>query len=73
MLNKSIPKLILFVFFTTNNSIFSQLQIGDISPNFSAPICANSNEITFDLYQNTNGAVNGGNYKVIWLNLFTSW
>jgi hypothetical protein len=71
--NKSIPKLILFVFFAINNSLFSQLQIGDISPNFSAPICANSNEITFDLYQNTNGAVNGGNFKVIWLNLFTSW
>ena len=73
MFNKSIPKLILFVFFAINNSLFSQLQIGDISPNFSAPICANSNEITFDLYQNTNGAVNGGNFKVIWLNLFTSW
>lgn len=59
--------------FTSFNFLSAQLQIGDTSPNFTAPVCANSDEGTFDLYQNANGNVNGGEYKVVWLNLFTSW
>jgi len=55
------------------SNLFAQIQVGEISPNFSAPICANSDETTFNLYDYANGNVNGGEYKVVWLNLFTSW
>tara|TARA_A100001037_G_scaffold59991_1_gene52180 strand:- start:5055 stop:5258 length:204 start_codon:yes stop_codon:yes gene_type:complete len=48
------------------------LQVGDISPNFTEPICANGAG-DFDLYTECNGDINGGSYKVTWLMLFTSW
>jgi hypothetical protein len=48
------------------------LQEGEISPNFTTPICANG-EGDFDLYTECNGAENGGLYKVTWVNLFASW
>lgn len=64
--------LLLISCFFTLSSVFAQLEIGEISPDFSAPICANSEEDLFTLYQ-LNGALNGGDYKVVWLNLFTSW
>ena len=48
------------------------LQVGDISPNFTTPICANG-EGDFDLYTECNGSENGGLYKVTWINLFATW
>ena len=48
------------------------LQVGDISPNFTTPICSNG-EGDFDLYAECNGSVNGGLYKVTWINLFATW
>ena len=48
------------------------LQVGDISPNFTTPICANGTG-DFDLYTECNGAENEGVYKVTWINLFASW
>ena len=48
------------------------LQVGDISPNFTTPICANGTG-DFDLYTECNGAENEGFYKVTWINLFASW
>ena len=54
--------------------INGQLQIGDISPDFSAPICMNGedsnpqyvNGDTWSLYDEGQG-------KVTWINLYTSW
>ena len=48
------------------------LDIGDTAPDFTIPICAND-EGNFNYYDVCNGAVNGGNYKVSWIILFTSW
>ncbi|MBT5783517.1 hypothetical protein OAN38_00985 [Candidatus Marinimicrobia bacterium] len=69
---KSNYYLLLFLSFISLSTISAQLQIGEISPDFSAPICANSDDDLFNLYQ-LNGSLNGGDYKVVWLNLFTSW
>ena len=51
-----------------------QLQVGDISPDFSVPICMNGedsnpqyvNGDTWSLYDEGQG-------KVTWINLYTSW
>ncbi|HIA79472.1 MAG TPA: hypothetical protein EYO45_08695 [Candidatus Marinimicrobia bacterium] len=48
------------------------LQVGDVCPDWTLAYCANGSG-DFELYANANGAENGGNYKVVWLNLFTSW
>ena len=48
------------------------LDVGDIASNFTIPYCENG-EGDFNLYDECNGAVNGGNYKVTWLTLFASW
>ncbi|MDA9671683.1 hypothetical protein N9T87_00185 [bacterium] len=69
---KSNYYLLLFLSFISLSTISAQLQIGEIAPDFSAPICANSDDDLFNLYQ-LNGSLNGGDYKVVWLNLFTSW
>jgi hypothetical protein len=69
---KSNYYLLLFLSFISLSTISAQLQVGEISPDFSAPICANSDDDLFNLYQ-LNGSLNGGDYKVVWLNLFTSW
>ncbi|MFQ6605672.1 MAG: hypothetical protein ACE5D8_09000 [Fidelibacterota bacterium] len=45
--------------------------VGDVVANFSEAICANG---TGDwVLDNYNGDLNGGDYHVIWINLFTSW
>jgi len=48
------------------------LDVGDIASNFTIPYCENG-EGSFNLYDECNGIVNGGNYKVTWLTLFASW
>ena len=55
-------------------SIFAQLQVGDISPDFEATVCVNGEDIdpgignssVWSLYEEGYG-------KVTWINLFTSW
>lgn len=71
----SVPlaKLIFILSIILSNTIYPQIDIGSISPNFTAPVCANGDLELFDLYQQTNGSFNGGDYKVVWINLFTSW
>ena len=45
--------------------------VGDTVVEFTTNICANdSGSFTLNDY---NGALNGGNYHVIWLNFFASW
>ena len=55
-------------------SIFAQLQVGDISPDFEATVCVNGEDINPDI---VNGSVwslyEEGYGKVTWINLFTSW
>lgn len=58
-------------------SIFSflvalPLQVGDVVPDFSVPICVNGDG-DFNFYERANGETNGGNYKVVWLPIFASW
>ena len=48
---------------------FSQLQVGDTSPDFEAPICMN----ILDGMDDNWSLFEEGNGKVIWLNLYTSW
>ena len=48
------------------------LQVGDLVPDFSVPICINGAG-DFNFYERANGEVNGGNFKVIWLPIFASW
>lgn len=55
------------------SSVFAlPLQVGDTCPDFTIPICANG-EGDFNLYEQCNGAENGGYYKVTWLNIFATW
>tara|TARA_B100000676_G_scaffold16421_1_gene14651 strand:+ start:225 stop:416 length:192 start_codon:yes stop_codon:yes gene_type:complete len=61
-------KKLLFFFLLLSFS-FSQLEVGDESPDFEAPICNNNVEgadDTWSLYDEGAG-------KVIWLDLYTSW
>ena len=55
-------------------SIFAQLQVGDISPDFEATVCVIGDDINPDI---VNGSVwslyEVGYGKVTWINLFTSW
>jgi hypothetical protein len=48
---------------------FSQLQVGDTSPDFEAPICMN----ILDGMDDNWSLFEEGNGKVIWINLYTSW
>tara|TARA_R110002167_G_C12225598_1_gene609270 strand:- start:317 stop:541 length:225 start_codon:yes stop_codon:yes gene_type:complete len=50
------------------NQLYGQLEVGDISPDFSAPVCENDN--TEDGYWSL---LDEGVGKVIWIDLYTSW
>ncbi|GIR89443.1 MAG: hypothetical protein CM15mP87_09350 [Candidatus Neomarinimicrobiota bacterium] len=54
--------------------LYAQLQVGDISPDFEAPVCMNGEDLDPD---NGDGSVwslyEDGYGKVTWINLFTSW
>jgi len=47
---------------------FSQLEVGDISPDFSAPVCMNDNTEDGEW-----SLLDEGLGKVIWIDLYTSW
>ena len=52
-----------------------QFQVGDVvDVNFTEPICSNGGlgNNTWYLYE-SDGALNGGEYHVIWLIFFASW
>ena len=53
-----------------------QFQVGDVvNVNFSEPICSNSGEMgDVDWYLfDYDGALNGGEYRVVWLIFFAAW
>ena len=58
----------LFLFCGWSNLVWGQLEVGDTSPDFTAPVCVNDNTEDGDwsLYDE-------GVNKVTWINLFTSW
>ncbi len=70
MINRLFRFHILALFISITSS--QPLGVGDIASNFTIPYCENG-EGYFNLYDECNGAVNGGNYKVTWLTLFASW
>ena len=54
--------------------INAQLQVGDISPNFTGPICMNGEDVNPDIVTGDYWSLyEEGNGKVTWINLFTSW
>ncbi|MEL1224618.1 MAG: hypothetical protein VW963_05445 [Candidatus Neomarinimicrobiota bacterium] len=55
-------------------SIFAQLQVGDISPDFEATVCVNGEDINPDIVNGSVWSLYEESYgKVTWINLFTSW
>jgi len=55
----------LFLFCGWVDMVWGQLEVGDISPDFEAPVCMNGDG-DWSLYEEGAG-------KVTWINLFTSW
>ena len=54
--------------------IQAQLQVGDISPDFSGPMCMNGEDVNPDLVTGDYWSLfEEGDGKVTWINLFTSW
>ena len=54
--------------------INAQLQVGDISPNFTGPIFMNGEDVTPDIVTGDYWSLYEEGYgKVTWINLFTSW
>ena len=74
-------KIILFylirLFFITSLTvvpIHAQLQVGDISPDFSGPLCMNGEDVNPDIVTGDYWSLfEEGDGKVTWINLFTSW
>ena len=58
---------ILLGIFSTE-ALLGQLEVGDTSPDFTAPVCVNDNTEDGDWSLYDEGA-----NKVTWINLFTSW
>ena len=58
----------LFLFCGWSDLVWGQLEVGDTSPDFTAPVCVNDN--TEDGYWSL---YDEGANKVTWINLFTSW
>ena len=58
---------ILLGIFSTE-ALLGQLEVGDTSPDFTAPVCVNDNTEDGDWSLYDEGAD-----KVTWINLFTSW
>ena len=54
--------------------INAQLQVGDISPNFTGPICMNGEDVNPDIVTGDYWSLYEEGYgKVTCINLFTSW
>ena len=52
----------------SSEALLGQLEVGDTSPDFTAPVCVNDNTEDGDWSLYDEGAD-----KVTWINLFTSW
>lgn len=63
--------LLLILLVSGAHSAAQQYSVGDSVHNFTVPICENGSG-TWEL-RDYNGAVNGGDYHVIYIDLFTSW
>tara|TARA_B100000073_G_scaffold130737_1_gene107140 strand:+ start:107 stop:322 length:216 start_codon:yes stop_codon:yes gene_type:complete len=71
-MKKLLHSLVFSVIFI--NPIFSQLQVGDISPDFIADVCFNGEDVNPDLVNGDDWSLyDEGAGKVTWINLFTSW
>ena len=68
---------LLRLFFITSLTvmpIYAQLQVGDISPDFSGPLCMNGEDVNPDIVTGDYWSLfEEGDGKVTWINLFTSW
>ena len=54
--------------------IHAQLQVGDISPDFSGPLCMNGEDVNPDIVTGDYWSLfEEGDGKVTWINLYTSW
>ena len=65
------------LFFITSLTVMpiqAQLQVGDISPDFSGPLCMNGEDVNPDIVTGDYWSLfEEGDGKVTWINLFTSW
>jgi|TARA_B110000438_G_scaffold108845_2_gene106847 hypothetical protein len=69
MLKKiSFNSIKLFASFLICGSLSAQLQVGDTSPDFAAPVCMNDNTEDGEW-----SLLDEGLGKVIWIDLYTSW
>ena len=65
---------LLFITSLTVVPIHAQLQVGDISPDFSGPLCMNGEDVNPDIVTGDYWSLfEEGDGKVTWINLFTSW
>ncbi len=68
---------LLRMFFITSLTVMpihAQLQVGDISPDFSGPLCMNGEDVNPDIVTGDYWSLfEEGDGKVTWINLFTSW
>ena len=68
---------LLRLFFITSLTVMpihAQLQVGDISPDFSGPLCMNGEDVNPDIVTGDYWSLfEEGDGKVTWINLFTSW
>ena len=63
-----------FITSLTVMPIYAQLQVGDISPDFSGPLCMNGEDVNPDIVTGDYWSLfEEGDGKVTWINLFTSW
>ena len=75
-MKKMIKSLTMMLIFTSSisNFVFAQLQVGDTSPDFSAPVCANGEDVNPDFVNGDDWSLfDEGAGKVTWIYLFTSW
>ena len=67
-------KKVIVSFFSILAIGYSQLQVGETSPDFSAPVCANGEDVNPDFVNGEEWSLyDEGTGKVTWLYLFTSW
>ncbi len=67
-----LKQFVLFMF--SLNISLAQLEVGDTSPDFSAPICMNGEDVNPDIVLGDDWSLfEEGAGKVTWINLFTSW
>ena len=73
---KKITMNIVLALTLTGFASSQSFQVGDVvDVNFTEPICSNSGgmgEAEWYLFD-YNGALNGGEYRIIWLNFFAAW